>query len=219
MSPCSSWSGETVGRLQVHFELWSNRIREAYLTLPKCHAADKNGYKSVFIHCIISSGETILTAYRRTGTRTHVYADYTQLHLQPTLPHSKQGLEVEEDSSGAGNMAGLLFWKKKMSWCLTEGVQRGFLSERKGKVIYCRGAEDRKGAGTNSEESGTRHLEAESIRSRSESTGGCVNLKPVSVKGIKSDSGCHGLRVEWFPNTLRYFLAGNWQQIWNKDDY
>ena len=110
---------------------------------------------------------------------------------------------------------------KKMSWCLTEGVQRGFLSERKGKVIYCRGAEDRKGAGTNSEESGTRHLEAESIRSRSESTGGCVNLKPVSVRGIKSDSGCHGLRVEWFPNTLRpsFFLAGNWQQIWNKNDY
>ena len=41
---------------------------------------------------------------------------------------------------------------------------RGFLSEtRKGKVIPCRGAEDRKRAGTNSGESGTRNLEAESV--------------------------------------------------------
>ena len=30
-----------------------------------------------------------------------------------------------------------------------KGVQRGFLSKWKGKVIPCRGAEDRKGAGTN----------------------------------------------------------------------
>ena len=116
MSPFSSWSGETAGCLQqVHFELWSNRIREAYLTLPMCHATDKNRYKSVFIQCIISSGETILKAYRRTGIRTHVYTDYTQLNLQPTLPDSKQGLEVEEGSSGAGNMAGLLFWRRKKS--------------------------------------------------------------------------------------------------------
>ena len=35
-----------------------------------------------------------------------------------------------------------------------EGVQRGFPSERKGKVIPCRGAEDRKGAGTDSGKSG-----------------------------------------------------------------
>ena len=41
-------------------------------------------------------------------------------------------------------------------------------------VIPCRGAEDRTGAETNSGKSGTRNLEAESIRSRAESTGGCV---------------------------------------------
>ena len=40
---------------------------------------------------------------------------------------------------GAENAVGLLFWKKK--WL--EGIQRGFLSERIGKVILCRGAEDR----------------------------------------------------------------------------
>ena len=146
MSPCSSWSGETVGRLQqVHFELWSNRIREAYLTLPKCHATDKNRYKSVFIHCIISSGETVLTAYRCTGTRTHVYADYTQLNLQPTLPDSKQGLEVEEDSSGAGNMAGLLFWEKKK--CLDVWLKEsreGFCRRGRGRSFIVEGLKTEK---------------------------------------------------------------------------
>ena len=58
--------------------------------------------------------------------------------------------------------------------------------ERKGKVIPCRGAEDRKGAGTSSGKSGTRNLEAESIRSRAESTGdyvsdGFVATKPLSL--------------------------------------
>ena len=51
---------------------------------------------------------------------------------------------------------------------------------RKGKVIPYRGTEDRKGAGTNSEKSGMRDLEAESIRSKAESTGGCVKLKTVT---------------------------------------
>ena len=41
------------------------------------------------------------------------------------------------------------------------GVQRGFLSERKGKVIPYRGAEDGKGTGGNSRKSGTRGLEDE----------------------------------------------------------
>ena len=47
----------------------------------------------------------------------------------------------------------------------------GFLLDRKGKVIPCRWTEHRKGAGTNSGESGAKNLEAESIRSRAESTG------------------------------------------------
>ena len=59
-------------------------------------------------------------------------------------------------------------------------MQRGFLSERKGRVIPCRGSENRKGAETNGGESSTRSLEAESIRSRPESTGGCVKLKTVT---------------------------------------
>ena len=54
-----------------------------------------------------------------------------------------------------------------------------FLSERKGKVFLCR-VEHRKGTGTNSGESGARNLEAESIRSRAESTRGCVKLKTVT---------------------------------------
>ena len=55
-------------------------------------------------------------------------------------------------------------------------IQGGFLSERKGKVTPCRWTEDRKGVRTNSGESDTRNLEAESIRSR-----WCVMLKIVSL--------------------------------------
>ena len=50
------------------------------------------------------------------------------------------------------------------------------MSERKGKVVPCRWTENRKGCG----ESGAMNLEAESIRSRSESTRGCVKLKTVT---------------------------------------
>ena len=67
-----------------------------------------------------------------------------------------------------------------MSEVRSEGVQREFLSERKGTAIPCRVTEDRKGAGTNSGESGVGNLEAESIGSRAESTGGCVKLKTVT---------------------------------------
>ena len=50
----------------------------------------------------------------------------------------------------------------------------------KGKVIPCRGTEDRKGAGTTSGESGARNLEAvESIKSRVESMGGCVIVTEI----------------------------------------
>ena len=56
------------------------------------------------------------------------------------------------------------------------------------KNIPYRGAEDRKGAGTDSGMSGTRTLEAESIRSRAESTGGCVKLKTVTE--IRLSNAC-----------------------------
>ena len=67
-----------------------------------------------------------------------------------------------------------------MSEVRSEGVQREFLSKRKETVIPCRVTKDRKSAGTNSGESGARNLEAESIRSRAESTGGRVKLKTVT---------------------------------------
>ena len=51
-----------------------------------------------------------------------------------------------------------------------------FLSERKGKAIPCRWTENKNCARTNN----ARNLEAESIRSRAESTGWCVKLKTVT---------------------------------------
>ena len=80
---------------------------------------------------------------------------------------------MEGDSNSRGkNMAGLLFWIKECFEVGFEGVQRGFLSDRKGKVIPYRGAEDGKGTGTNRRKSGTRDLKVDSITRRAESTGG-----------------------------------------------
>ena len=78
-------------------------------------------------------------------------------------------------------------------------VQRGFLSERKGKVTPYRWIENRKGAGTNGGESGARNLEAESIRSRAESTGGCVKLKTVTE-----------IRRSWTRDTCRECFILYW---------
>ena len=74
------------------------------------------------------------------------------------------------------NIAGLLFCLKEVFWSGVEGVQRGPLSDRKGKVIQYKGAKDRKWAGTNNGKPGARNLEAESTRSRAESMRGCVKL-------------------------------------------
>ena len=46
-------------------------------------------------------------------------------------------------------MAGLMSWKKKCFKVGTESVQKGFLLERKGKVISCAEAKDGKGTITN----------------------------------------------------------------------
>ena len=86
-----------------------------------------------------------------------------------------------------------------------------FLSERKGNVIPCRRTENRKGAGTDSGESGARNLKAESIRSGEESTGGCVKLKKVTEirPGWQShacmDNRCTGLCVVLSHTPFYYF--------------
>ena len=58
------------------------------------------------------------------------------------MPKKKQQCERE-------SVVGLLFFKKKCFKVGFEGVQRGFLSERKWKVIPPRRAEDRKGTRSN----------------------------------------------------------------------
>ena len=56
-------------------------------------------------------------------------------------------------------------------------TERVSVSEEGEGHILCRGTENRKGAETNTGESGASNLEAESIRS---STGGCVKLKTIT---------------------------------------
>ena len=100
-----------------------------------------------------------------TGTRTYKYTHYTQF----ATTDDKQGLSAEGDRRTERKRLKVIF----------ERVQR-FVSERKVKVSPCRGVEDGKGSGTNSKKSGTKNLEAESIRSRAESTGGCIKMKTVA---------------------------------------
>ena len=64
-------------------------------------------------------------------------------------------------------MPGLYLWKKKKKKGFEVGLERveiGFLSERKGKVISFRGAEDGKDTGTNCGKSSTENAEDENIR-------------------------------------------------------
>ena len=98
-------------------------------------------------------------------------------------------------------MAGLLFWKKKRFLVGFERVQRGFLSERRGRSFHVDGPKTEK-AREPKVESGARNLEAVSIRSRAKSTGGCVNLKTVTeIRGNSARLSCTVLNslLDWEP--------------------
>ena len=61
--------------------------------------------------------------------------------------------------------------------------RKGFGQRGRGRSFHVDGPKNRKGAGTNSGESGARNLEAEtseSMRSRVERMGECVKLKTVT---------------------------------------
>ena len=63
-----------------------------------------------------------------------------------------------------------------------------------GEVVPCGWTKNRKGVETSSGESGARNLEAESIRSRAESTGGRVKL--MTVTDIRRSSICDAFIAE-----------------------
>ena len=69
-----------------------------------------------------------------------------------------------------------MFWKKEWFKVGFQRVERGFLSEKKGKAIPLK-AKDGKGTRIKGEKPDTVNLESESIKGRAESTGGCVKLK------------------------------------------
>ena len=79
-------------------------------------------------------------------TRIHT-GTHTQLHYRQFITYLNQ---QKSGTCGGGrqlevvNVAGVLFWEKKCLQVRFGGVQRGFLSERKAKVIPCRRAKDRK---------------------------------------------------------------------------
>ena len=88
----------------------------------------------------------IKLTHARTHARTHAHT-HTHTHRRThteapahtsilTIQSSKRPGDLEwMKTQGTDNMAGLQFWEKKCSEIRFEWVQRGFLSERKGKVI------------------------------------------------------------------------------------
>ena len=75
----------------------------------------------------------------------------------------KLRLEMDGDSSTEQKTWQVYSLGKRNIFRLHLNESRDGFCQRKGKVIPCRGAENRKGAGINSGESGARTLEAESI--------------------------------------------------------
>ena len=113
--------------------------------------------------CIITSSRLFYA-----HARTYVHTE--------TCKHERR-----KDSSAERKIwqPGLLFRENKSLEVRSEGDRRGFPSDRK-RVVPCRGAEDRKVAGTDSERPGIGIPENESIRSRAESTRRCVRLMTVT---------------------------------------
>ena len=77
------------------------------------------------------------------------------------------------------------------------------------EMISCRWTEDRKGAGNKSGESGARYLEAESIKSRTESTGGCVKFKTVTE--VRQSSACDIFTTAGIYLVLNFLL--DWEPV------
>ena len=102
-------------------------------------------------------------------------------HIFVYYYYYKQGLGAEKDSTSERKTCKCIVLKKDMS-------RQGFC-RREGKVVPCRGAEDRKGLGINNGKSVMRNpeTETESMRGRAESTGGSVNLNTVTE--IRRSSG------------------------------
>ena len=70
-------------------------------------------------------------------------------------------------------MAVCCFGKRNVLRLDVKESRKGFCRRGRGRSFHVDGPKT-KGSGTNSGESGARNLEAESIRSRAETTGGCV---------------------------------------------
>ena len=82
-------------------------------------------------------------------------------------------------------MAGLQFFGEKLFRLHLNESREGCCRGGRGRSFNVDGSKTETGAGTNSRGSGARNLEAESIRSRAESTGRCVRVKLKPVAEIR----------------------------------
>ena len=120
-----------------------------------CVLANNKNAMQTFFHRDCSKSVCACT-HIQTGTDTHKNIDYTG--FIPNLTDNKQGFLAQEDSRVEQKTRQVYcLGKKKCPEVRFERVQIGFLSEGK-EVSPCRGAEDRKGMGTNSGKSGMWNL-------------------------------------------------------------
>ena len=115
-------------------------------------------------------------------------------------------------------MAGLQFWEIFFFYVTFEWVQRGLQSEKKGKVIPCRWTENRKGAGTNSGQSGARNQQAESIWDKGPLFKVCIvpcPVCPINNRVIPFDQSMHSAGVMIYCGLLmiRYLELSAWPNL------
>ena len=154
------------------------------------NAADSDLYiiNKVFLQHKILSLETILSAsappppppHTHTGTRTHNHSGYTNLNIHS----SKRAANARETWNGYRRTEQKTwqvykFGKRNVFRLDLDESREGFSRRGRGRSFHVEGPKT-KGAGTNSGESGARNLEAESIRSGAERTGGHVKWKTVT---------------------------------------
>ena len=89
------------------------------------------------------SKSTLIHPCKHTGTRTHKYTIHSLQHW--FKPLVKRGLRWRKIAAQGGKHGRSNVLEKNILRLDLKGVQKGLLSDRKGKVISSSGTKDRKG--------------------------------------------------------------------------
>ena len=143
---------------------------------------------------------------------THQYTDYTKLNLHTTFTDNRD-LRQRKTAAWNGKHGRCIVLEKEKFWGLTWMSPERVPVREEGEGHSTQRGQDRKGTGTNSEMSGARNLEAESIRSKAESAGGCVKVKTVTEirQGSAHNTSKEGKQTR--TKRRRTFWGEPWQLV------